>query len=165
MDTNCLIFFYFMLAFYVKETNHWFWGGTLYGFWWTEGGPGGSLVIGAALKHTDKLFTSFLEKKPHIYIPQQHLTMKLDHQRYRIVLKMTDDGQSQWYFSTQSIHQSIEEFVGHLTLLLFSVLYTFPRVLTRRICLKIKSFLSCWIHFPHSCNPNEWVQGDIVRRT
>ena len=55
-----------MLAFYVKETNHWFWGGTLYGFWWTEGGPGGSLVIGAALKHTDKLFTSFLEKK-HIY--------------------------------------------------------------------------------------------------
>ena len=104
-------------------------------------------------------------KKTHIYIPQQHLTMKLDHQRYRIVLKMTDDGQSQWYFSTQSIHQSIEEFVGHLTLLLFSVLYTFPRVLTRRICLKIKSFLSCWIHFPHSFDPNEWVQGDIVRRT
>ena len=56
-----------MLAFYVKETNHWFWGGTLYGFWWTEGGPGGSLVIGAALKHTDKLFTSFLEKKKHTY--------------------------------------------------------------------------------------------------
>lgn len=76
MDTNCLIFFYFMLAFYVKETNHWFWGGTLYGFWWTEGGPGGSLVIGAALKHTDKLFTSFLEKKnTHI-----HSSTTLDHE-------------------------------------------------------------------------------------
>lgn len=65
-----------MLAFYVKETNHWFWGGTLYGFWWTEGGPGGSLVIGAALKHTDKLFTSFLEKKnTHI-----HSSTTLDHE-------------------------------------------------------------------------------------
>ena len=61
------------------------------------------------MKHTDKLFTSFLEKKTHIYIPQQHLTMKLDHQRYRIVLKMNDNGQSQRYLSTQSIHQSIEE--------------------------------------------------------
>lgn len=137
MDTNCLIFFYFMLAFYVKETNHWFWGGTIYGFWWTEGGPGGSLVIGAALKHTDKLFTSFLEKKTHIYIPQQHLTMKLDHQRYRIVLKMTDNGQSRWYFSTQS-NTSVDRGVcwsfnpfALITSCLFSILFS-------------TKFLGCW---------------------
>ena len=46
--------------------------------------------------------------------------------------------------------------------ILHTVLYTFPKVLTRRICLTIKSFFSWW-SFPLFLWP-KWFRGNIVRR-
>ena len=47
---------------------------------------------------------------------------------------------------------------------IFSILfYTFPKMLTRRICLLIKSFFR-WRSFPSSCDLNGWFRGDITRR-
>ena len=42
-------------------------------------------------------------------------------------------------------------------------LYTFLKVLKKRICLTIKSFFGCW-SFPYSPDLNVWVRGDLVRR-
>ena len=45
--------------------------------------------------------------------------------------------------------------------ILYTVLYTFPKVLTRRTCSAIMGFSSWWT-FPHSHNHNVWFRGDIV---
>ena len=47
--------------------------------------------------------------------------------------------------------------------ILHTVLYTSPKMLTRRICLRIKSFLF-GDHSLYTCNLNVWFRGDIVRR-
>ena len=48
--------------------------------------------------------------------------------------------------------------------ILYTVLYTFPKVLARRICLTIKSFFSWW-SFPLFPWPfHVWFRRDIVRR-
>ena len=47
--------------------------------------------------------------------------------------------------------------------ILHTVLYTSPKVLTRRICLRIKSFFF-GDHSLYSHNLNVWFRGDIVRR-
>ena len=47
--------------------------------------------------------------------------------------------------------------------ILHTVLYTFPKVRTRRICLTIKSFFGCW-SFPLFSWPWCLIQGNIVRR-
>ena len=48
---------------------------------------------------------------------------------------------------------------------IFSILFSIHllRMLTRRICLRIKSFFF-GDHFLYSCNLNVWFRGDIVRR-
>ena len=47
--------------------------------------------------------------------------------------------------------------------ILHTVLYTSPKVLTRRICLRIKSFFFS-DHSLYSHDLNVWFRGDIVRR-
>ena len=46
--------------------------------------------------------------------------------------------------------------------ILYTVLYTFPKKLTKRICLVVKSFF-IGDHFLYSCDPNVF-RGDIVMR-
>ena len=48
---------------------------------------------------------------------------------------------------------------------IFSILFSIHllRMLTRRICLRIKSFFF-GDHFLYTCNLNVWFRGDIVRR-
>ena len=45
-----------------------------------------------------------------------------------------------------------------------TVLYTFPLVLTRRICLTIRSSSLVGDHFLYSCHLDVWLRGEIVRR-
>ena len=47
--------------------------------------------------------------------------------------------------------------------ILITVLLAFPMVMTRRICLTIKSFFSWW-YSPYSINLNVWFGDDIVGR-
>ena len=47
--------------------------------------------------------------------------------------------------------------------ILHTVLWTFPRVPSRRICLTIKSFFNRW-SVPYSPDLNVWFRGDMVRR-
>ena len=47
--------------------------------------------------------------------------------------------------ATFNIHSLINPLYPNISShILRTVLYTFPELLTRRICLKIKSFISCW---------------------
>ena len=47
--------------------------------------------------------------------------------------------------ATFNIHLLINPLYPNISRhILHSILYTFPELLTRRICLKIKSFISCW---------------------
>ena len=46
------------------------------------------------------------------------------------------------------LHPNISVHVLH------SVFYTLPNQLTRRICLTMKSFLSCLVNFLYSCDLN-----------
>ena len=46
--------------------------------------------------------------------------------------------------------------------ILYTVLHTFSKELTRRICLKIKSFFVI-DHFLYSCILNVWFRGETVR--
>ena len=53
---------------------------------------------------------------------------------------------------------------SHIRMNIFlTVIYTFPKVLIRRICLTIKTFFSLWSFF-HSPNLNVWLRRDTVRR-
>ena len=45
--------------------------------------------------------------------------------------------------------------------ILHTVLYVFPKVLTRRICLTIQSFCRCHILYSHDLNV--WIGADIIR--
>ena len=47
--------------------------------------------------------------------------------------------------------------------ILQTVLKTFLKVLTRRICLTIKSFFSWW-SFHYSCDLDVWFRGNIVTK-
>ena len=48
--------------------------------------------------------------------------------------------------------------------ILHTVLYTFPKLLRRRICWIITSFFINWWLFPLFLWPYKWYLGDIVRR-
>ena len=53
-------------------------------------------------------------------------------------------------FCVNPVHPNISIYILH------TVLYTFPKVLTKRICLTIKSFFSCW-SFPRVF----WFWGEV----
>ena len=67
-------------------------------------------------------------------------------------------------FQLSILSKSLNPLHLHISMsILHTVLYTFPKVRTRRICLTIKSFFGCW-SFPLFSWPWCLIQGNIVRR-
>ena len=65
--------------------------------------------------------------------------------------------QNTWHGASNLLQLKISMHILH------TVLYTFTKVLTGRICLIIKSFFSWW-SFPVFSDLIAWFRGDIVRR-
>ena len=48
--------------------------------------------------------------------------------------------------------------------ILYSVLYAFSKVLTRRICLTIMSFFRQWSFSLFLCDPSVWFRSDVLEK-
>ena len=94
----------------------------------------------------------FIISCPHLF--NHLLKMKASEQYFHVVLfHLQRNGilnLKLWLNTNISMH------------ILYTVLYTFPKKLTKRICLAVKSFF-IGDHFLYSCDPNVF-RGDIVMR-
>ena len=104
------------------------------------------------------------KKRPHLtYITQTGkrkapLNENPEREKYSVTWNCLHD------FQLSSLSKSLNPLHLHISMhILHTVLYTFPKVRTRRICLTIKSFFGCW-SFPLFLRPWCLIQGNIVRR-